>query len=354
MGRFVRRQMKKPGSAPGTMVHTGAKKVEHTRIRLIDYDPGSLREQEVGDIAEVWSSCDAPTVSWVNIDGLHEIALVQQVGEHFGLHPLVMEDIVHVGQRPKMEAYDDCLFVVLTMLDWNAEQRLTGEEQLSLVLGPTWLLTFQERVGDVFEPVRERIRTSNRRIRSRGPDYLAYALVDAVVDRYFVILERLGEATEELELSVMEGSGPGTMEALHHLKRELLVVRKAVSPVRELVAGLLRDESPLVHEESGIYLRDVQDHAARLVESVDSLRDVASGLADLHLSALGQRTNDVMKVLTVMASIFIPLTFMAGVYGMNFENMPELGVPWAYPVLWVAMLAVAGGMILYFKRKGWI
>jgi magnesium transporter len=353
MGRFVRRQMTKPGAAPGTLVHTGVKKVERSRITFMDFDSATLGEREVQDVSEVLPFRDSRTVSWINVWGLHEVDLIQTMGDHFHLHPLLMEDILHVGQRPKLDAYEDCLFMVLTMLEWNEEHRLVEEEQLSVVLGKGYVLTFQERVGDAFDPVRERIRTSNRRIRARGADYLAYALVDAVVDRYFSILERLGELTEELELAVMQGSGPGTMENLHHLKRELLVIRRAVSPVRDLVSGFLRDESGLIEAETRIFMRDVQDHASRLVESVDGLRDVASGLMDLHLSALGQRTNEVMKVLTIMASVFIPLTFMAGIYGMNFEHMPELGLPWAYPALWAAMVAVAGAMLAYFKRQNW-
>jgi len=354
MGRFVRRETKNPGAAPGTLVHTGARKVERSRVTFMDYDPTVLDEGEVGDVEEVWSLRDSARVSWINVWGLHEVDVVQRMGEHFGLHPLLMEDILHIGERPKFEEYDDCIFMVLTMLGWNEEQRLVEEEQLSIVFGRGWILTFQERVGDAFDLVRERLRTANRRIRARGPDYLAYALVDAVVDRYFSILERLGEVTEELELAVMEGSDTKTMESLHHLKRELLVIRRAVSPVRDLVSGFHRSESGLVESETRIFMRDVQDHASRLVESVDSLRDVASGLMDLHLSALGQRTNEVMKVLTIMASVFIPLTFMAGIYGMNFEHMPELSMPWAYPVLWIAMLTVAGAMLLYFKRRDWL
>ena len=354
MGRFVRREMKKPGSAPGTLVHTGTRKVEHSRITFMDFDTEDLREREVQDVSEVLPFRDSPTVSWINVWGLHEVDMIQRIGDHFGLHPLLLEDVLHVGQRPKLEEYEEHIFIVLTMLEWNEEHRLVEEEQLSIVLGTGYVLTFQERVGDAFDPVRERLRTSNRRIRSRGADYLTYALVDAVVDRYFNILERLGELTEELELSVMSGTGSGTMERLHHLKRELLVIRRAVSPVRDLVAGFLRSDSELIEAETLIFMRDVQDHASRLVESVDSLRDVASGLMDLHLSALGQRTNEVMKVLTIMASIFIPLTFMAGIYGMNFEYMPELRVPWAYPALWVAMIAVAGGMVVYFKKKNWL
>ena len=354
MGRFVRRQMKKPGSAPGTLVHTGPRKVEQLRITLMDYDEASFDEREVADVEEAWPLRESPAVSWINIDGLHDVELVQRVGDRFGLHPLVLEDVVHTTQRPKLEEYDGYLYMVLPMLQWDEAMGQVDEEQLSLVLGPGWVLTFQERVGDVFDPVRERIRTANRRIRSRGADYLAYALVDAVVDRYFVVLEHMGALTEELELEVMDNPGRGTMHRLHELKREMLLVRRSIWPMREMVNGLVRTDAELVREPTKVFLRDVYDHAVQVIDTLESLRDVASGMIDLYLSNVGYRTNEVMKVLTIMASIFIPLTFLAGIYGMNFEHMPELQVPWAYPTLLALMALVAVGMLVYFRRKGWI
>lgn len=215
-------------------------------------------------------------------------------------------------------------------------------------------MTFQERPGDVFEPVRERLRAAYGRIRQRGADYLAYALVDAVVDRYFLILEQLGDVAEDLDMRIIDDSSPEVLRGVNHLKRELLLMRKAVWPLREALNGLVRTESRLVGENTQVFLRDVHDHAVQVIDTVESLRDVASSMTDLYLSTMGQRTNDVMKVLTIMASIFIPLTFMAGVYGMNFEFMPELQYRWAYPALWGGMLAVAGGMVLYFRKKGWL
>lgn len=354
MGRIVRRQTKDPGAAPGTLVHTGPQRVEQTGITVMEYGPDRLREWVAEDPGDIRSLREARGVSWINVEGLHETDLIQSVGDDFGIHPLVLEDVVHVGQRPKVEEYEDYLYVVLTMLDWDPGQRQVTEEQLSVVVGATYVLTFQERAGDVLDPVRERIRGSSPQIRSRGADYLAYALIDAVVDRYFTVAERIGELCDELELAVMDDGGPEVRASLHHLKRELLLVRRAVSPVRELANALMRTESGLVEAETRVFLRDVHDHAIRLVESTDILRDMVSGLMDLHLSALGQRTNEVMKVLTVMATIFIPLTFIAGIYGMNFENMPELAWPWAYPVLLGVMLVMGGLMVVYFKRKDWI
>lgn len=354
MGRFVRRHTKRSGSAPGTLVHTGEQKVERVRIRFLDYDEGVLREEEVFDVRTLWPLRDSPTVSWINIDGLHDIDLIREVSDHFGLHPLVSEDLVHVGQRPKEEEYEGYDSIVLPMLTWDEETETVREEQLSLILGPHWILTFQERFGDVFEPVRERLRAAKGRIRARGADYLAYALMDAVVDRYFEVLEKVGDQTERLELEILDHPTTDSMARLHHLKRELVALRRAVWPVRDVMNGLVRAESALVQAETRVFLRDVYDHSVQIIETVEALRDVVSGALDLYLSTVSNRTNDVMKVLTIMASIFIPLTFMAGIYGMNFEHMPELAIPWAYPALWGAMLLVAGGMIVYFRRRGWL
>jgi magnesium transporter len=354
VGRLVRRQVKRSGSSPGTLVHTGEKKMEQVRIRVIDYDEGELREDEVDDIREVWPARDSDSITWINVDGLHDVDLVRDVGEHFGLHPLVVEDIVHVGQRPKEEEYEGYLCLVLPMLGWDEATGSVRDEQLSLILGPKWVLTFQERVGDSFEPVRERLRSAKGRIRSRGPDYLTYALVDAVVDRYYEVLEGVGELTEVLELEVLDHPTAASMNKLHHLKRELVALRRSVWPVRDVMNGIIRSDTPLFHTETKVFVRDVYDHSVQVIESVEALRDVASGAVDLYLSNVSYRTNEVMKVLTIMASIFIPLTFMAGIYGMNFEYMPELAVWWAYPALWVAMISVATGLLIYFRRKGWL
>jgi magnesium transporter len=302
--------------------------------------------------ADIFPFAPSPAISWVNVEGLHEVDLIRQLGEGLSIHPLVLEDIVSTGQRPKAEEHESYLYIVLPMLS-IAEGRVE-DEQLSLILGPNYVVMFQERPGDDFDPVRERIRTSNARIRSRGADYLAYALLDSVVDHYFAVLESVGTMADDLEAEVLEGNRADTMHRLHALKREMLVVRRAVWPVREMLNNLIRTECELVSDETKVYLRDVYDHAVRIIDTVEVLRDVVSGLIDLFLSNLSARLNEVIKSLTVMASIFIPLTFIVGLYGMNFEFMPELKVWWAYPALWLIMLSIAGGMIWHFKRKGWI
>jgi len=354
MGRWVRRAAKKPGSAPGTLVHTGVQKVEQTRIRYIDFDADHLEERELDAVEPCFELKDSPTVSWINVDGIHDVDLVRRVGERFGWHPLMLEDIVSVGQRAKMEEYDEVVFIVLPMLSWNVERAQVDEEQLSLILGQRYVFTFQERFGDVFEGVRDRLRSARGRIRQRGADYLAYALIDAVVDHYFSVIEAVGEVTDELEAEVLLDPGSGTMHRLHLLKRELISVRRAVWPLREMLTQLLRTEEAYFSRETRMFARDVYDHAVQVAETVDALRDVVSGAVDLYLSTVSQRTNEVMKVLTIMASIFIPLTFLAGIYGMNFEFMPELHWRWAYPALLVLMGTLGAGMLLYFKRKDWL
>lgn len=354
VGRLVRRSVKKPGTAPGTLVHTGPKKVERTRIRLLDYDTEQLSESEVEEMKKCFPFKDSPTVSWINVDGLHDVELIREVGEHFGWHPLMLEDIVSVGQRAKMEAYDGYVYLVLPMLSWDAESCQVVEEQLSLILGERYVFTFQERVGDVFEGVRERLRAGRGRIRSRGADYLAYALMDAVVDHYFAVLEGVGDVTEQIEGEVLDDPQQSTMHRLHALKRELISVRRAVWPLREVFSQLLRAEDDYFSSETQIFQRDVYDHTVQVVDTVEALRDVVSGSVDLYLSTVGYRTNEVMKVLTIMASIFIPLTFLAGLYGMNFDYLPELHIHWAYPTLLVIMAVIAGSMLIYFKRKGWL
>jgi magnesium transporter len=279
------------------------------------------------------------------VDGLHELNVVEKMGAHFGIHPLVLEDIVHTGQRTKAEEFETYIYIVLKMLVYDETVDHITAEQVSLLLGPHILFSFQEKEGDVFEYVRERIRKARGRIRKSGCDYLAYALMDAVVDQYFAILERLGDKIEALEEQLLEQPTPQILEDIHHLKREMIFMRKQVWPLREVINSLIKDPSELIQETTHIYLRDVYDHTIQVIDTIESFRDVLSGLSDLYLSTVSNRMNEVMKVLTIMATIFIPLTFIAGIYGMNFEFMPELKWQWSYPVLW-------GGAGGYFCLNG--
>jgi len=357
MGRLVRRAVKKPGTAPGTVIHTGERKVEAVRIHVMRYGPSGVHEERCEGAlpSELLVPAVGEGVLWVNVDGLHDVSLLEKLGATMGFHPLVMEDVASVGQRPKLEEYDDHLFIVLHLLQAVGTPVRISDEQVSFIVGPGYLFTFQEDVGDVFDSVRERIRAGKGRLRERGSDFLAYALTDAVVDSCFHILETMGEVAEEIELEVLaERPSEDSMRRVHDLKRELLVLRRSIWPLREMVGSFLRVESKLVEDSTKVYLRDVHDHSYQLIETVEILRDIASGMRDLYLSSMSQKTNEVMKLLTIMASIFIPLTFIAGVYGMNFSYMPELVQPWGYPAALLFMLGVALGLLWFFRRKGWL
>ncbi len=354
MPRFIARKSHKVGLAPGSLVPVEVPGSGPVRMHVLDYDTEGLRERDVEELEETLPLRDSPTVTWLNVDGLHDVELLEGLGERFGLHPLVLEDVLNTGHRPKMEEFDDYLFIVLKMLTFDVEKRRLEDEQVSLVVGPSFVLTFQERSGDVLDPVRERIRGAKGRIRRMGPDYLAYAVMDAIVDHYFVVLERAGEWIEELEAELVEDPGMETMREIHRLKRELLLFRKAVWPVREVAGNLLREESELVDPEVRPFVRDLYDHAVQIIDTGETLRDLASGMLDTYLSSVSNRMNEIMKVLTIMASIFIPLTFIAGIYGMNFEWMPELGWRWGYPAALGLMAVIGGGMVLYFRAKDWL
>ena len=270
------------------------------------------------------------------------------------MHPLVLEDIANTGQRPKMEDFDDYLFVVLRMLRLDEKDDETKTEQISIILGPDFVISFQERQGDVFDIIRERLRSKKGKIRKMGADYLAYSLIDAIIDNYFVILEKRGEIIEDMEDKIITNPRSETLQALHDLKREMIFLRKSVWPLREVINRLERSESPLINKSTFVYLRDVYDHTIQVMDSVDTFRDMLSGMLDIYLSSVSNRMNEVMKVLTIIATIFIPLTLVVGIYGMNFKYMPELDLPWGYPMVYVVMLVISGIMLVYFRRKRWL
>ncbi len=354
MPRLIKQRSKKAGLPPGTLVHIGEKKRERTTITILDYDERHLQEQEIKAVDECLTFKDKPTVIWINVDGIHEVEILEELGDCFGLHPLVVEDILNTDQRPKMEDFGDYIFIVLKMFyyDDNTDEIVT--EQISLILGANFVISFQERERDVFNPIRERIRSEKGRIRKMGADYLAYALLDITVDNYFLILEKLGERIEFLEDELVSNPTPETLQTIHDLKREMIFLRKSVWPLREVIGGLERGESSLIRESTGIYLRDVYDHTIQVIDAVETSRDMLSGMLDIYLSSISNRMNEVMKVLTIIATIFIPLTLIAGIYGMNFRYMPELEWPWAYPMLWLIMLAIGVLMLVYFRRKRWL
>jgi magnesium transporter len=352
--RLVKQTSHKKGLQPGALIYIGEQKVEKVRIRVIDYDKDNLDEHEFESIEECFPFKDKSSISWINIDGLHDIGILRKLGAEFGIHNLVLEDILNTDLRPAIDDYGDYIYVTLKMLYYDESRNVIMEEQLSLVLFENTVISFQERVGDTFEPVRDRIRGGKGRIRTVGADYLAYALIDAVVDNYFYVLEKLGECIEGLEDELMNDTSDKTLRKIHSLKREMVLLRKFIWPVRELVNEFDRTESPLIDKSTLLYVRDLYGHAIQLIDTMEAYRDMVSGMLDTYLSISGNKMNEVMKTLTIMASIFIPLTFIAGLYGMNFENMPELHKQWGYPVVLVIMIVVALCLIYYFKKKKWL
>jgi magnesium transporter len=354
MNRLIKKRSEKAGLPPGTLVHIGEKKTEKAKITIIDYDEKQFEEKEAKIVEECFPFKEKPTVTWVNIDGLHDIEVMEKIGRHFDLHPLVLEDILNTEQRPKIEDFDDYIFVVLKMLYFDESQDEIRAEQVSIILGSNFVLSFQERVGDIFNPLRERIRNAKGRIRKMGADYLAYALMDAIVDNYFTVLEKLGEKIEDIEEKLVSNPTPETLQTIHNLKREMIFLRKSVWPLREVVSSLERGESSLIKESTKIFLRDVYDHTIQVIDTVETFRDLLSGMLDIYLSSISNRMNQIMKVLTIIATIFIPLTFIVGIYGMNFEYMPELGWRWGYFIVLGIMAIIGVWMLIYFRKKRWL
>lgn len=354
MPKLIKKQSKKVGLPPGTLVHIGQRKTESARISVIDYNEQNFQEKRISAIEECLQFKETSTVTWINIDGIHEINLIDELGRQFELHPLILEDILNTGQRPKFEDFDKYIFVVLKMLSYDDENQAVQAEQVSLVLGPNFVISFQESVGDVFEQIRDRIRNAKGRIRKMGADYLCYALIDAIIDNYFAILEGFGERIESMEEELVAEPTEKTLQQIHTLKREMIFLRKSVWPLRELISALQRSESTLIRDSTGIYLRDVYDHTIQIIDTIESFRDMISGMLDIYLSSLSNKMNAVMKVLTIIATLFIPLTFVAGFYGMNFKHMPELEWHWAYPAVWLVMVTVAVIMLIYFRKKKWL
>jgi len=348
-----------PGAPPGTLVVEPCEK--KTRIFLIDYDPHRIVEKEIFAIDEAipYLTDDTPSITWIDVRGLSDRSILERMGEVFEIHPLALEDVVNVPQRPKTDIYEDHQIIVSRMVQM-AGQKKVGYEQLSILFGKDFVLTIQEDPDqDVLESVRVRIRKSRGTIRRLGPDYLAYALLDAIIDGFYPILETLGEELEDLELEAAMAP-EGMSRRIHDIKRELLGIRRAIWPQRDLINSLLRDGSPLIKQDTRVYLRDTYDHAVQVMDMVETFREIASGLMDLYLSGVSNRMNEIMKVLTIISTIFLPLTFIAGVYGMNFHtdvsplNMPELS--WRYGYFFVlGLIAVICGVLFWrFKKAGWL
>lgn len=349
-----RKTSKKPGQAPGTLYFTGEKRLDSIIMSLCDYDVDQLGEYDITEIEESRPYLDSPSKTWVSVCGLHDVEKLKHIWNYFNLHPLIQEDIIHTNQRAKIEEYPNNMFFVLRMMNFVEETGDLNVEQVSIVLTENSVLSFQEDDFPIFEPVLHRLRNNAPRLRKEGPDYLAYALIDTIVDHYFKVMEKFGDEIEVLEEKILEDFDDSVPEQIHALRRKIIYFRKALWPLRDSLNTLLREESNLVKEENKIYFRDVYDHLVQIIDGLENYRDLVLGMLDMYMSQVSNKMNEVMKVLTIIATIFIPLTFIAGIYGMNFEYMPELSVPWAYPAVWGIMILATVGMVIFFKKRKWL
>jgi magnesium transporter len=345
------------GTSPGTLTYVGDEVKVATNITLIEYNDDFEKVKKITNLHDCKTSSPSQQITWLNVDGIHEVNVIETIGQRYDLHPLIMEDILNTQQKPKFEYFDadKLLYTTFKMLEYNPYTREVGIEHISLVLGDSYLLSFQEeKQRDIFETVLERIQKSVGKTRKNGADYLFYSLMDSVVDNYFLVLEKLADQLEKLEEEVINTPKQKNVNELYNLKRELTLMRKHVWPLREMMSMLIREESPLISANTSLYLRDVYDHVTQVLETIDSYRELIASLLDLYLSSVSNKMNNVMKVLTVISVIFMPLTFVAGIYGMNFDNMPELHWRYGYYFVWGIMITLVIAMLFYFKKKDWL
>jgi len=350
--KLIKKRSRKTGLPPGTLVHVGEKKTDTVAITAFNY-AGTHCDERQDLPLDVLAPPSDESVTWVDVGGVHKMDILESFGKQFQLHPLLLEDIANTDQRPKLDDYESCLFLVMKMISVSDRQDIVVE-QVSLVLGRNFVLTFQENGTDVFKPVRDRLRGGKGRLRQSGADYLLYALVDAIVDQYFAVVEVFGEQIEALQDLVVSDPKPETLHQIHSLKRQLLFLRRAVWPLREAMHNLSRSEGPFLRESTKLFFRDVYDHVVQIVDTIETLREMVSASLDIYLSSISYRLNAVMKVLTIITTIFMPLTFLVGLYGMNFEHMPELKWEWGYPLVLGIMVAITIAMLGFFKLKKWI
>ena len=353
MKTFIDRT-KKIGMHPGALVPVVEKKAEPVTITVIDYDEHHAEELTTSNPDDCFRFKDTPSTTWINVDGVHDPSIIEKLGSHFNVHPLTMEDILNIEGRLKIEDFNDYIYVALNMLCFDEESDETTGEHLSIIFNSNTVLTFQENPGDVFNAVRDRIRADKTRIRKLGADFLAYALVDAVTDNYFIVLEKVGDIIECLEDDLILKPDSETLNRMQSLKSEMLFIRRSVWPLREILSQWGRLDSELIQDTTRTYLRDAYDHIIQIMDVVEVYREMLAGMLDLYLSSVSYRMNEVMKVLTIIATIFIPLTFIVGIYGMNFEHMPEIKWHWGYYLIWAVMLTVSITMLAWFRKKKWL
>jgi magnesium transporter len=348
---MARKPHKKHGLPPGSLIYVGEPSTSRVKITLIEYNGEDFFEKEFYDLSECLSHVKPGFVKWINVDGVHQTELIEAIGKHYNIHPLTQEDIAHVDQRPKFEEYDNYVLAVMKMIEYD---KTISAEQLSMLLLDNTVISFQQKSGDAFDIIRNRLRQGKGRIRKLGADYLFYALMDAVVDFYFHVLEKIGDEVEIIEEDVINKNQKDALKRLYSLKRELIFLRKQIWPLRDLISNMKRSEVSLITDNTQLFLRDLQDHTIRIIDSVETYRDLLSGIMDVHLSNMSNKTNEVMKFLTIVSSVFIPVTFVAGIYGMNFEHMPELRSENGYIITWIVMIVMMIGQILFFRKKKWL
>lgn len=352
--KFFSKKFKKVGMEPGTLIHIGEKKLDDTVMTIMNFNEKTVEEKATKEIEECRASSQNSSLTWINVDGLHQVELIKKIGECFSIHPMILEDILNTDQRPKFEDMLDYQHITLKHLIFSEKKDEILSEQISFILGKNFVLSFREGKNEVFESVRTRIHRGTGRIRKSGSEYLLYSLLDAVIDQYYLVLEQIGKRLEDVEDEVFSNSGKETLHRIHLYRRGLLYLQNVISPLREIVTDLIECESYPMHESMKTYWRDLRDHVIQIDDAIDNCRDFLSSTTDLYFSNISNKMNEIMKVLTVIATIFIPLSFIAGVYGMNFPNMPELQWKWSYPVLWMIMISIVGVMLYYFRKRDWL
>ena len=345
---------KKIGVSPGSLIYVGDKTDEPVKISVLTYDKQKIREVTDVSVEDIPQVKDESAVTWINVSGIHDMEVIEAIGKRFHLHPLLLEDIANTQHRAKIDDYENYLFIVLKMIFSEPDSAQLQFEHICIVLGRGFLISFQEREGDAFTSVRERIQKGKGRIRKSGAGYLAYALMDMVIDHAFLVLEQLGDDIEILQQEALDRPTRNTLAAIHEARHQAVLLRKSIWPLREMISGLLRGESDLIEGYVLIYLQDVYDHVIQEIDTIETYRDLLAGILDTYMSSVSQKMNEIMKVLTVMATLFIPLTFFAGVYGMNFTYMPELDWRYGYPVFWALTAVIFVGMMVWFKTRKWL
>lgn len=349
----LKMRSQKAGLPPGSLVHIGEVQPCNIKISLLEYSENELIEEDNVSLETCLKRSEASRMTWIQVEGVYDTSIIDAIGSHFHLHSLILEDVVNTTQRAKLDTYQDQVFIVMRLLKYSEETHDLKDEQVSIVFGPNYLITFLENEENILKPIKERLRQGSNRLRTKGPDYLAYALLDLVVDQYFVVLEKVDIDLDHLEEELEHFPQSNTIGKIQKAKREMIFLRKSIWPMREVVSRFQRLEQPLVNASTQVYLRDVYDHLVQTIDIIEGFRDVVAGMMDIYLSNINIRMNEIMKVLTIVSTIFVPLTFISSLYGMNFQHMPELYFKWGYPIVLIVMACIAIGMLLFFRHKKW-